>query len=60
MGPDRLLFGTDGPIVLSDFSTKQWVQTIKNLPGSAPDGIAFTEKEVTGILGGNARKLLGL
>jgi predicted TIM-barrel fold metal-dependent hydrolase len=60
MGADRILFGTDGPIVTSDFTTKDWVETLRHLPQEAPSGITFTEDEVAGILGGNAMKLLGL
>jgi predicted TIM-barrel fold metal-dependent hydrolase len=60
MGPDKVLFGTDGPIVAPDFTTKQWVETIRTLPEKAPDGISFSEEEIAGILGGNAKKILGL
>ena len=39
-------------------SNKDWVQLVKDLPQKAVDGIAFTEEEITAILGGNAQKLL--
>jgi predicted TIM-barrel fold metal-dependent hydrolase len=60
MGSDRILFGTDGPIVTSDFTTKDWVDTFKSLRQNAPEGITFTDEEAAGILGGNAQKLLNL
>jgi hypothetical protein len=60
MGYDRILFGTDGPFVSPAFSTKDWIAAIRDLPKKAPAGIVFTEEEVTGILGGNAAKLVGI
>jgi predicted TIM-barrel fold metal-dependent hydrolase len=60
MGPDRILFGTDGPYDLPHFTKKDWVNAIKSLPEKCPEGITFTHEEVAGILGGNAQKLLGL
>ena len=59
MGSDRLLFGTDGPVVLPNFTTKEWVDVIRTLPEKSPDGIKFTREEVEGILGRNAEKLIG-
>lgn len=60
MGPERILFGTDGPFVSPNFTTKDWINTIKALPEKSPEGIIFTSEEVAGILGGNAQKLLDL
>jgi predicted TIM-barrel fold metal-dependent hydrolase len=57
LGPDRVLFGTDNPFVAALMSTKDYAELIRGLPHSAPDGIAFTEAEVTAILGENAAKL---
>ena len=58
--PERIIFGTDSPSFRSIMSNKDWVQLIKDLPQKAPDGIAFTEEEITALLGGNAQKLLNL
>lgn len=59
-GPDRVMFGTDGPYLRTVMSDKDYVQLIKDLPANAPWGISFTEEEIQGILGGNAARLLGL
>ena len=58
--PERIIFGTDSPSFRSIMSNKDWVQLIKDLPQKAPEGIAFTENEITALLGGNAQKLLNL
>ena len=38
-------------------STKDYAELIRGLPQNAPEGIAFTDAEVTAILGENAAKL---
>ncbi|MCJ7523108.1 MAG: amidohydrolase family protein [Dehalococcoidia bacterium] len=60
LGPNRVLFGTDNPFVAALMSTKDYADLIKDLPQNAPDGITFTEAEVTGILGDNAARILSL
>jgi len=57
---ERIFFGSDSPSFRSMMSNADWVQLIRNLPRNAPDGIIFTEEEVGMILGGNAKRLLGL
>lgn len=57
LGPDRVLFGTDNPFVAALMSTKDYAELIRELPQKAPDGIAFTEAEVTAILGDNAARI---
>lgn len=59
-GCERIYFGSDSPSFRSFMSNKDWVQMIKDLPGSAPDGIHFKEEEVSAVLGGNAQKLLNV
>jgi len=59
-GVEKILFGTDDPINRIVRTTKEWIQLIKDLPKNAPDGIKFTDHEVSAILGGNAQALLGL
>jgi len=56
--PDRIFFGSDSPSFRSMMSNADWVNLIRNLPKCSPETIPFTEKEVTAILGNNARKLL--
>jgi hypothetical protein len=60
MGSEWILFGTDGPFDVPNFTARDWVETIKNLPEKCPEGITFTREEVEGILGGNAKRLLNL
>ena len=60
VGVEKVLFGTDDPIVRVIRPATDWINSIRDLPKKAPDGIVFTEDEVAAILGGNARKLLGI
>lgn len=60
VGVEKVLFGTDDPVVKVIRPTSDWISLIKNLPRNAPEGITFTESEVDAILGGNAQKLLGI
>jgi len=57
---ERILFGSDSPSFRSFMSNPDWVQTIKDLPRNAPDGIRFTEEEIAAVLGGNAQRVLKL
>jgi predicted TIM-barrel fold metal-dependent hydrolase len=58
--PARVLFGTDGPFYRPLMSNKDYIQIVKDLPKNAPDGITFTEEEVTAVLGGAAAGILGI
>ena len=60
LGPNRVLFGTDNPFVAALMSTKDYADLIRDLPQKAPEGIAFSEAEVSAILGENAARLLSL
>jgi hypothetical protein len=57
-GCERILFGSDSPSFRSFMSNPDWVQTIKDLPRNAPEGISFREEEVAAVLGGNAQRVL--
>lgn len=59
-GPDRVMFGTDGPYLRPVLSDKDYVELIKGLPQKAPEGISFTTEEIEAVLGRNAERLLGL
>lgn len=59
-GISKVLFGTDNPIFSIVEPTKNWIQLIKDLPAKAPSGIKFTGDEVDAILGGNAKRVLGI
>jgi predicted TIM-barrel fold metal-dependent hydrolase len=58
--PARVFFGTDGPFYRPLMSNKDYIQIVKDLPKNAPDGITFTEEEVTAVLGGAAEGILGI
>ena len=60
VGVDRILFSTDGPYMELVVSNAKWVKIIKDLPGNAPKGIQFKEEEIAAILGGNAKRILGI
>ena len=57
-GCERILFGSDSPSFRSFMSNPDWVQTIKDLPRNAPEGITFTEAEIAAVLGGNAQRVM--
>ncbi|MFC1820255.1 amidohydrolase family protein, partial [Thermodesulfobacteriota bacterium] len=59
-GVNKVLFGTDNPVLHTVSPTKEWIQLLKDLPANAPQGIKFMENEVEAILGGNAASILGL
>jgi uncharacterized protein len=59
-GCERILFGSDSPSFRSFMSNTDWVQTIKDLPRSAPEGIQFKEEEIAALLGGNAQRVMKL
>jgi len=53
------MFETDAPIVEHLISSKESVEMVKSLPREAPERYSFTEEEVSAMLDGNARRLLG-
>ena len=57
-GVERVMFGTDAPLLERAASSKEWVQIIKELPEKAPKEYRFTEEEISALLDGNARRLL--
>ena len=57
-GTERVMFGTDAPILEDFMSSKEWVEMVRDLPQKAPPSFRFTEEEVSALLDGNARRLL--
>jgi len=57
-GSERVMFGTDSPSFESFLSSREWVETISDLPHKSPARTPFTKEEVSAILDGNARCLL--
>ena len=57
-GSDRVMFGTDAPLVEMAMSSKEWVGMVKRLPHDSTKGVTFTGEEIGALLDGNARRLL--
>ncbi len=60
VGPDQVLFSTDGPCFEPIISNRRWVEIIKALSRESADGIKFSDEEVEAILGGNASRAFNL
>jgi len=60
VGPDQILFASDGPIFEPYVSNRHWVEVIKALSTESADGIKFSDEEVKAILGGNASRIFKL
>lgn len=60
VGPNQVLFATDGPGFEGHVSNKDFVDTIKGLTIADENGIVFTQAEVDAILGGNAARIFKL
>ena len=60
VGPERILFGSDGPILEPFVSSQKAVQRMKALVVEENDGISFSNEEITAILGGNAERIFNL
>lgn len=60
LGPEQVLFASDGPIFEAHVSSRLWVEIIKALPMEGDDGINFSDEEVKAILGGNASRIFKL
>ena len=60
VGPHKVLFGSDAPIQTLIDPLQKWINTIRDLPEHAPDGIRFTREEVDMILGRNAQNIFNI
>ena len=60
VGPEQVLFATDGPGFEPCVSNKDWVELIRTLSKESSDGIKFTDEEVEAILHGNAARIFKL
>jgi hypothetical protein len=60
VGPDQVVFGTDGPGFEGHVTNKDFVAKMKALTADDGSGIVFTQDEVDAILGGNAARILKL
>jgi hypothetical protein len=60
LGPEQVLFATDGPVYEPVISNKKWIEIIRGLAVKGTDGIVFSREEVDAILGGNAARVFRL
>lgn len=60
VGPEQVLFATDGPVFEPHVSKRSWVETVRGLSTESADGITFSDGEVKAILGGNAARVFKL
>jgi len=60
LGPEQVLFASDGPVFEPLVDNRDWINTIKDLRNKGTDGISFTEEEINAILGGNAARVFKL
>ena len=56
-GRERVLFGTDAPLLERAAFSSEWVNIVRGLPQNSPEDCRFTEKEITDLMDGNARRL---
>ena len=57
----RVLFGSDYPFLKLLVNQEKWVKAFTEIPDSVKEqGIKFKDEEITGIMGGNAARILGL
>ncbi len=59
-GPERVMFGSDGPYMRAVLSDADYLSLIRGLVEKAPQGMSFAEEEIRAVLGGNAARLFGL
>jgi hypothetical protein len=59
LGPDQVLFATDGPVYEPVVSNKTWLGIMKRLT-DREHNIVFSQAEVDAMLGGNAARILRL
>jgi predicted TIM-barrel fold metal-dependent hydrolase len=60
VGPEQVLFSSDGPIYEPVVPNQRWVEIMKSLTKQGADGIRFTKAEVAAMLGGNAARVFNL
>jgi len=60
VGADKIIFGSDAPVLEAFVNTGEHIRMVRDLAVRAPADAAFTQEEVDLILGGNARRILGI
>lgn len=58
---DRIMFGSDWPLINTAMEDKEWVEWINNIPEKAQEyGLKFKRSDIKKLLGLNAKKFLNL
>jgi predicted TIM-barrel fold metal-dependent hydrolase len=60
VGPEQVLFSSDGPVYEPVVSNRRWVEIMQSLTKRNTDSIRFTEAEVAAMLGDNAARVFNL
>lgn len=60
IGPDQILWSTDGPIFEPLISNKRYIEIMRSLTVKGNDGIVFSQEEVNAMLSGNAARIFNL
>lgn len=60
LGPEQVLFATDGPVYEPLVSNRTWIDVLRGLTVRGSDGIVFSQQEVDAMLGGNAARIFRL
>lgn len=60
LGPEQVLFATDGPVYEPLVSNRKWIDILRGLTVRGADGIVFSQQEVDAMLGGNAARVFKL
>lgn len=60
IGPEQVLWATDGPCFEPLVPNKKWVEIMKGLTQKSKDGIIFSPDEVDALLGNNAARIFKL
>lgn len=59
VGYEKVLFGSDTPASRGQMAVPAWVKLWQGLPEKAAAGTKFSQKEIDGIMSGNARQAFG-
>jgi len=59
VGYEKVLFGSDTPASRGQMSVPDWVKLWRQLPEKAAGGVRFSQKEIDGIMAGNAQVAFG-
>jgi predicted TIM-barrel fold metal-dependent hydrolase len=59
VGHEKVLFGSDTPASRNQMSVPDWVKLWQKLPEQSAGGVKFSQKEIDGVMAGNAQVAFG-